>query len=174
MNPGYTIAAFYTPEYEPVLGPFLAACRPHGAPIVTRKMESRGHWEKNTALKPLALGYIRTEVRGPILYLDIDTRVLKLPPLPPGKWDVATAPNPITAHVCNVNAAAFFLADNPRVVQFVHEWREWVRENVRRDHPGLMWALRCPPSPLAWTNAADFAGCFAINGLLPQRTQALT
>jgi hypothetical protein len=174
MKPGYTIVAFYTPEYEAMRRPFLEACTRLGAPVVTRKMNSRGQWEKNTALKPLALEYLRTDVRGTILYLDIDTRILKLPALPPGKWDVATAPNPVKAHVCNVNAAAFFLADTPRIVQFLHEWREWVRENVRRDHPGLMWALRCPPSPLAWVNDADFAGCFAINGLAPQRTQILT
>jgi hypothetical protein len=171
--PEYTIVAFYTPEYERVLSPFLAMAEPFGLPIATRRMNSQGKWDVNTGLKPLALQYLRAEVKGPLLYLDIDTTILRLPALPPGTWDVAVAPNPIFNHICRINASSFFLADTVGARNFLLRWRQWVRENSRRDHPGLMYALETPPPDLLKA-VADFAGCFAINGLLKERTQALT
>lgn len=172
-TPAYTIVAFYTPEYERLLRPFLDMAEPFGLPIATRRMNSRGKWDLNTGLKPLALQYLRSQVEGLLLYLDIDTTILRLPEPPAGTWDVAVAPNPIFNHLCRINASAFFISDTVGARNFLMRWRQWVRANSRRDHPGLMDALETPPPDLLKA-VADFAGCFAINGLAKERTQAFT
>jgi hypothetical protein len=171
MKPGYTVVAFYTPEYADCARPFRERAAALALPCKLQPMRSRGGWAQNTGLKPLALLRLRAGLAGPLLYLDVDTVLLSAPDLPAGAWDLAVAENPIRAHKNRICAAAFFLGQTEAAREFLSIWRGFARQTRGIDHPLLTRAIATMGSRLRITNA-DFTGRLRANGLRPQRTQA--
>lgn len=165
------VVAFHTPEYADCAAPFRAAVEALGLRCEIAPFPSSGNWERNTGLKPLALGNLRATLRGPLLYLDIDAQLLRVPALPAGEWDLAVCENPVKKHVNRVNAAAFFVADTPGAIEFLDLWRAFVRASITgRDHPQLTRTIAKHRGTIAMADV-ELAGCYKLNGFRPQRTQ---
>ena len=80
-NP-YTVVSFYTREYADCVRSFEEQVIKLGLPCEMEIMQSSGDWATNTGMKPTALFNLRERRRGVLLYLDIDTLLLKAPPIP--------------------------------------------------------------------------------------------
>ena len=171
INPLYTVVSFFTPEYSDCAAEFERAAVTFGLPCVLEPMPSKGNWEDNTGLKPKALIYLRARLRGPLMYLDVDTLLLKAPALPIGEWDVALCENPVKAHLNRIAAQCFFLSDTASACRFIETWAGLVARYGGRDHRQLTNTVAT--NKTAVIGKADFTGCLRLNGLRPERTQTL-
>jgi hypothetical protein len=168
----FTVVGFYTPEYEDCVVQFVSVAENLNLSVVVERMESRWDWTANTRLKPGALLQLRQKVQGILLYLDIDTLLLRVPRIPEQPWDVAVADNPVKTHVNRLTAGAFFLADTDAARLFLMEWHRLCMLGGGKDHNHFSTAVM---NPMAYRVArADFAGCMKVNGLRPEREQAIS
>ena len=168
----YTVVGFYTQEYADCVRAFGEQAARLGLPCELETMQSLRDWASNTGMKPTALFRLRERLRGPLLYLDIDTILLKAPALPIGTWDIALSENPVPTHVNRVAAQCFFVGDTIGAKTFLSEWAQRCRNTGGQDHRQLTNTVMA--NRAAILGRADFTGCFHINGLRTDRTQALS
>ena len=170
--PAYTLVGFCTPEYRDCLQRFYAQADSLGLPVVVEEIPSLGDWAENTSQKPRALLTLRERIAGVLCYLDVDTILLRAPLLPAGTWDVALSENPVKTHKNRIAAQCFFLADTQNARVFLAQWAERCRVLHGQDHNHLTSTVAANRSALL--GQADFTGCLHVNGLRPDRTQALS
>ena len=169
MSPApYTVVAFCTREYADCPGALQRDAIGLGLPCEIEPMSSRGNWADNTNLKPSALQRLRHRLRGPLLYLDVDTKLLRAPALPPGEWDLALAENPVRTHLNRIAAQCLFIADTEPACEFLRDWAKRCATLGGKDHGHLTATVAANRTSVLGT--ADFAGCLLLNGLRPERT----
>jgi hypothetical protein len=79
-NPG-TIVAFFTRDslYEKEAQRLIRSAELLNLPIHAVAVDSAGSWVRNAGLKPGVLVNLRRELRGPLLYLDVDAVIHRNP-----------------------------------------------------------------------------------------------
>jgi hypothetical protein len=172
---GYTVVAFHTPEYDDCAGPFRAQCARLGLDCTVLRLESTGDWERNTGLKPTALRQLREQIKGPMLYFDIDAVIFTAPQLPPGQWDLAVADNPAHWHLCRIAAQVIFIGDTPGARRFLQRWQQRLQKRPGKDHPEMIRAIeimKAAQPPVVFADATAYVvDRWRMNGLRQDRPQ---
>jgi len=172
----FTIVTFCTPEYEDCIEHFERKCHEFELPYSNIKLSSTGKWGQNTRLKPKALISAREHVRGPILYLDIDSLLVNKP-VPPSqhKWDIGTIRNPRVEHKTKVSSQCMWINDTRPALDLLFMWDTIVFHSTAPDHPCLAKALSVAAARgdiTLITVEETVKKCWKFNGQRPNRSQA--
>lgn len=119
-----TVVTFSTGSrrYERELGRLRASLKRFGLPHSHFEVPDKGQWGLNTLSKPLVLVQARREIRGPILYVDVDAIFHDFPR---GLVNLVTGDLGVVQHVDgSFLAGTIFLRDSPGALRFLELWSE--------------------------------------------------
>lgn len=118
-----TIVAFYTKNtfYEYEKNRLVKSTEALNLPIQTMGVDSTGSWVKNAGLKPKFLLQQRKEIRGPILYVDVDAVFHSNP------WDyLLDITSDFAVYYQNdgrLVSATILINDTPNAIEIIEKWQ---------------------------------------------------
>jgi hypothetical protein len=149
MAPGLTVVSFFTQEWE---YPEHAArlreeCRAFRLPCRIRELPSTGEYLANTRLKPSFVLDCLVTMQTPVLWLDADASLLKLPTAVTGHYDFMA--HPMAASRDRMwHVGVLFFNFTPASVDLCRRWVDHTRKGS--DEAGMELAWRSAMSETLW------------------------
>lgn len=135
-----TVVTFYTPtwEYPQYAARMKSMCENLGLLFYAKEYDNTGQWIMNTAIKPHFIQHALTLLKRPILWIDADGSLLKVPEIfkAPYPFDFAARKqHGKTEREWHVGTMYFNYT--PDTVAFVNDWVEMVKKFPASDEGAL-------------------------------------
>lgn len=153
-----TVISFYTPEwrYPEFAEKLRKDCQRHRLQYLIEERESKNDYVKNCNIKPEFIKEKLLETKGPVIWIDVDGSIVKLPRLmidaAEQNYDIAA--NRPLHDIKRIHVGSFMLNYTQPILDFIDHWLyEIKRKNgiddaafngVFRDHQDKMKILELP------------------------------
>jgi hypothetical protein len=153
-----TVISFYTNtwEYPKHAERLKSECEKLGLNHHIEKLEDTGEWVHNTRLKPKFILDTLLKLKTPILWIDVDGSILKLPEelkLPTG-YDIMGR-HKRTEPERQWHVGTLFFDYNERVIQFLQDWVDLCRRTVGTDETALETVWQNNPNGLTFKELSE-------------------
>lgn len=131
LESNVTVVAYHTRDelYTHEAKRLYASAARLDIPVKITVIDDQGGWIKNTSFKAAFLQKMRTEIRGPILYVDVDAVFHRSPleSLADISCDIAVCHDIQDGHLMS---GTLFLQDTSRAMELMVEWNEKCKQRT--------------------------------------------
>ena len=120
-----TVISFYTNnwEYPAYANKLMKSCERLDVGAYIVEVEDTGSWIGNTKRKPQFILDQLTNLKRPVLWIDVDGSLYKRPTLlqEPFEYDIALRPRP-GGHARKWHVGTMYFSYNERAIKFIEQW----------------------------------------------------
>jgi hypothetical protein len=119
QSPPYTVVSFFTPnwEYPQHALNLIGMCNVLNTPHYIKERPTTGNWRKNCRYKPSVIREALGATNGPVLWLDVDNKLIDQPKVDLTKDIMLVNDRYIQAYI-------IFFNNTPAALNFLDKWDE--------------------------------------------------